>query len=55
MSIDNNPLIEDDQVIVEQIEQSADEQDEGMKDAEIDNNNNNNKTRRKKMKKRKKQ
>ena len=44
----HNPLLEDDQVMVEQVEQSADEQDERIKDAEIDII-----TWRKKMKKRK--
>ena len=36
----NNLLQEDDQVIIEQVEQLADGQDEGIKDAEIDDNNN---------------
>ena len=39
--INHNALIEDDQVMVEQVEQPADKQDEGMEDAEIDDNNNN--------------
>ena len=48
MFVGHNPLQEDDKVMVEQVEQSADGQDEGMKDAEIDII-----TWRKKMKKRK--
>ena len=36
MFIGHNSLLEDDQVMVEQVEQPADEQDEEMKDAEID-------------------
>ena len=36
MHIDHNTLREDGQVLVEQVEQSADKQDEGMKNAEID-------------------
>ena len=41
MFIGHNPLFKDDQVMVEQPEQPADEQDKQMKDAEIDDNNNN--------------
>ena len=37
--IGHNLLIKDDQVMVKQVEQLAYEQDEGMKDAEIDDNN----------------
>ena len=39
MFICNNLLQEDDQVIIEQVEQLTDGQDEGIKDAEIDDNN----------------
>ena len=44
MHKDHNPLLDDDQVMDDQVEQPADEQladdqDEGMKDAEIDDNN----------------
>ena len=39
MFIVHNPLPEVDQVMVEQEEQPADEQDEGIKDAEIYDNN----------------
>ena len=48
MFVGHNPLLEDDYVMVEQVEESADEQDEGIKDTEIDKI-----TWRKKMKKRK--
>ena len=41
MFIGYNSLIGDDQVMVEQVEKSVDEQDEGTKDAEISDNNNN--------------
>ena len=41
MLIGHNSLLEDDQVIVEQVDQPENEQDEGMKDAEIDDNKNN--------------
>ena len=41
MFIGHNSLLEDDQVMIEQVEQPADEQDDGIKDAEIDDNNNN--------------
>ena len=41
MFIGHNPLLEDDQVMVEQVEQPADKQDKGMKDAEIYDDNNN--------------
>ena len=41
--IDNNSLPEDNLVIVEQAEQPANKQDEGMKDEEINDNNNNSK------------
>ena len=33
-------MIENDQVMVEQVEQPVDEQDEGMKDAEVNDNSN---------------
>ena len=42
MLICHNPLLEDDHVLVEQVEQPADEQDKEMKDAKIDDDNNNN-------------
>ena len=38
----HNPLLEDDQVLVKQVEQPADGQDKRTKDAEIDDDNNNN-------------
>ena len=41
MLIGHNWLLEDDQVMVVQVKQSADEQVEGIKDAEIYDNNNN--------------
>ena len=41
MFIGHNPLLYDKQFIVKQVEQPADEQDEGMKDVEIDDDNNN--------------
>ena len=53
MFIGYNSLLKYDQSVDEQVEQPTDEQDEGMKDAEIDDNNSNNM--RKKMKERKRQ
>ena len=41
MFISQNPLLEDDQVMVEQVEQPAYEHDEGMKIAKTDYNSNN--------------
>ena len=41
MCIGYNPLLEDEQVIVEQVEQSLNEQDDGMKGTKIDDNSNN--------------
>ena len=41
MFISHNVLLEDYQVMVEQVELPADEQDESMKNTEIDDNNNN--------------
>ena len=41
MFISQNPLQEDDQVMVEQVKQSAYEDDEGMKIAKTDYNSNN--------------
>ena len=41
MFTSHNQLLNDDQVMVKQVEQPADEQDEEMKDAEIDDKRNN--------------